>query len=46
MIVISVAWFQKYYVIFKLLLNYWRATTHFSIIILTLKSYGLINFIA
>ena len=46
MIVISVIRFQKYYVIFKLLGNYWRAITHLLIIILTLKSYGLINFIA
>ena len=33
MIVISIVKFQKYYVIFKLFRNYWRATTHFSIII-------------
>ena len=30
MIVISVVRFQKYYVIFKLLRNYWKGTTHFN----------------
>ena len=33
MTVISFVRIQKYYVIFKLLRNYWKATTHFSSII-------------